>query len=84
MSLTGYTDLSTTYKSIGKTISDLLAKSNVTVSQGSVLTNSLIAYNATTKSQVDDWISFLKTSATTGNVTKTGYSLLHLISWQSN
>lgn len=91
MSLTGYTDLSTTFASIGKTFTDSVSKGSTSdfgvtasASQGKIKTNSLIAYDATTKSQVNDWISFLKISASAGGVTVSSYSMIHLISWQSN
>ena len=87
MSLIGYNDQSKLMSiyAEGFNMAAAAAGSGQTASQGTVKANSLIAYDATTKSQVNDWITTLKTtSSQKGAPTTTTYTLVHLISWQSN
>ena len=82
MSLTGFVDQTSFFNSLNSAAAAAAGKDpSFKYTVGPVTTGSRIAYDATTKSQVNDWINSNKVSASAGGVSVTIFTHSHLVSW---
>ena len=80
MSLTGYVEQTASYNAFNDAaLKSIKPSSWMSTSAGPVTTGSRIAFDSATKSQVNDWINFFKTSGTDPlqNVPFALYSMNH-------
>ena len=81
MSLTGFVDQTSFFNALNSAAASAVKDNSVKYTTGPVTTGSRIVFDATTKSQVNDWISSNKLTASAGGVSVSVFTHSHLVSW---
>jgi len=82
MSLTGFVDQTQNFNNFNQIAAKALEKvGGMKYAGGPVTTSSRIAFDSSTKSQVNDWINYGKLTVSQPGVSEVLYAFNHLVSW---